>query len=281
MRGRLCALASACMVVAATTVAGADPCDVTLLDPGSPIRIGMGPGGLGRLPEACARTELGVDTRGAALIDMDDFYGSLEAGVRMQGRIPFSRQIWLSFATPGLDLRYNANATIDKFATDSGAGSIGVHYRIPIAPRISVAPFARTMTPTESVYRNATRYGFDHGVSAVARVSLRNEVVGGFVFPLYLVAGPGSTHSSLQPLVGADWIYSPWSWLGLAAGAAVRFRGGDDAAFESFDPRAGLRFHPWRGMKIELTGAAPLFGADRTDVVLGLGFAWIVPPGPS
>jgi hypothetical protein len=145
----------------------------------------------------------------------------------------------------------------------------------PLGPNTAVSSYLRVLLPTETVYRHATRYGFEHGVVGTSRLGSRFALVGGVTFPTLLVAGPGTVHASYQPTLGSDLVVTPAAWFAAAAGAGLRWRFGDDAAFEAFDPRLALRFFPWRGSRVEIGAALPLAGADRTDVIVGLNLGWI------
>ena len=73
-----------------------------------------------------------------------------------------------------------------------------------------------------------------------------------------------------MPTVTIDAGYRPWSWSQLMLGAALRIVPRDPEPFESFDPRAALRFYPWGSGIIDLSAAFPLFGRDRTLTSVGL-----------
>ena len=55
---------------------------------GTPIRVPLGPGDLGVLPEACEATEASLESRAGLLVATTDLYGSLQAGVGVRGRRP-------------------------------------------------------------------------------------------------------------------------------------------------------------------------------------------------
>jgi len=80
---------------------------------------------------------------------------------------------------------------------------------------------------------------------------------------------------SYQPTLAAEAIAAPFGFLAVAGGAGLRLRAGDDSAFESFDPRLAVRLYPFRGARLEAAALLPLWGADRTDLVLGLNLGWI------
>jgi hypothetical protein len=239
--------------------------------PADPARIGPGPAGLGSLPEVCPATEIALQGDAALLVATDEFYGSIGAAGAIRGRYALDRRVWVSAWLPGPEFRYVANATVDASSLDLGASSLGIHASLPFTVRSRFAPFARALVPTETVYQHSTRYGFDHGFSFEYRVLERLDVIGGASFPLYLTDGSGTLHASFQPLLRAEGAFVPFRFLTVNAGFSLRFRGGDDAAFESFEPLLGLRFFPHRRVRIELAARLPLGGHDRTDVAAALG----------
>jgi hypothetical protein len=240
--------------------------------PAEPARIGSGPAGFGSLPEACPATDIALHGEGALLdAASEDFYGSLVAGAAIRGRYALDERVWVSAWLPGPQFLYVANATVEASAVELGPSALGIHVSVPVSKRGRLAPFARALVPTETVYRNATRYGFDHGFTFEYRAHRMLDVLGGASFPLLLVDGSGTLHPSLQPMLRAEGAYAPFRWFTLNAGFALRFRGGDDAAFESFEPLLGLRFFPHRRVRIELAARLPLGGHDRTDLGAALG----------
>jgi hypothetical protein len=245
-----------------------------------PARIGAGPAGFGSLPEACPATELALQAD-ATVLDAasEDFYGSVFAGVALRGRYELDERVWVSAWLPGPQFLYVANATVETSAVELGPSSLGIHASLPASKRARFAPFARALVPTESVYRNATRYGFEHGFTFEYRALRVLDLLGGTSFPLLLVDGSGTLHASFQPMLRVEAAYVPVRWFNLNAGFALRWRGGDDAAFESFDPLLGLRFFPHRRVRVELAARLPLAGRDRTDLgaVLGAGYRFDAP----
>jgi hypothetical protein len=263
------------MTLAVLAPAPADALCGAGTEPADPARVGPGPAGFGALPEVCPRSEIGLQGD-ATLLDAasEDFYGSLVAGVGIRGRYALDERVWVSAWLPGPEFLYVANATVETSAVELGASALGVHVSLPVTKRARLAPFARALVPTETVYRNATRYGFDHGFTFEQRVHRKLDVIGGASFPLLLVDGSGTVHPSFQPLVRAEGAYSPFRWFTLNAGFSLRFRAGDEVAFESFEPLLGLRFFPHRRVRIDLAGRLPLAGHDRTDVGTALGASY-------
>lgn len=239
--------------------------------PADPARIAPGPAGFGSLPEVCAGMELSLQGDVALLVATDEFYGSIAAAGALRGRYALDDRVWVSGWLPGPEFRYVANATVDASQLDLGASALGLHVSLPVSERARLAPFARALIPTETVYRSATRYGFDHGFTFAYRAWRKLDLLGGASFPLLLTDGSGTLHASFQPLLRVEGAIVPFRWFTVNAGFALRFRGGDDATFESIEPLLGLRFFPHRRVRIELAGRLPLAGADRTDVAVALG----------
>jgi hypothetical protein len=239
--------------------------------PADPARVGAGPAGFGSLPEVCPATELTLQGDAALLVATEEFYGSIGAGAALRGRYALDDRVWVSAWLPGPEFHYVANATVDASAVELGPSSLGIHASLPVSKRARLAPFARALVPTETVYRNATRYGFDHGFTFEYRALRTLDLMGGTSLPLLLTDGSGTLHASFQPVFRAEGGFAPWRFLTVNAGFSLRFRGGDDATFESFEPLLGLRCFPHRRVRIELAARLPLGGQDRTDVAAALG----------
>lgn len=251
------------------------PCQARLPESGAPARVSFGPGGLGSVPEACPVTDSALQGFASALLAFDDFYGWLDAGVAPRFRRRVGESGWLSLWFPPLQYRFSANATIEASSLGLGDAALGYHHALFLGERVAVAPYARALYPLDSSYRHATRYGFEHGVATSVQLAPRLELVGGVAFPAFFVQNGACVHASFIPSFEAQAVWSPLRWFGAVLGAGVRFRSGDDTGFESFDPRAALRFYPAGGLRIELAAASPLWGADRTDLLLGLNIGWV------
>lgn len=254
----------------------ADACSSKQPEAGVPIRLLVGPAGFGTVPPACAVNEMALQSWGAVLIATGDFYGSLDAGGALVGRFILPGGSWVSVFAPGLEYRFVANASIEADVVSLSGSALGWHVPVPVTNHVQIAPFARVLLPTETVYHRATRFGFDDGVAVVWRIRPILELTGGFSMPLLLTVNRPTTYSVLLPAVTSDLAFEPWRFFAVVAGASIRLRSGDAPPFESFDPRAALRFYPFRGARIEIAAAAPLFGRDRSDLLgaLSMGYVW-------
>jgi hypothetical protein len=241
---------------------------------GTPVRVPLGPGDLGVMPEACEATEASIESHAAALIATSDLYGSLQAGVGLRGRAVVAERTWISLWTPSLEYRFVANATVEAERVSVGGTVVGAHHRIPIDDRLSVAPFVRLLLPTETGLERASRWGGEHGIAGTIRLRDRLELVGGFAFTIVSVVNGPRVLSVLGESLSADVVYRPWRAFAIAGGAGLRFAFAGQEPLESFDPRLALRFYPVRGMFVVLGGALPLWGRDRTDVGLALSIGY-------
>lgn len=268
-------LAAMAGMLLAAGPAWASPCSPGKLARGTPLRLEYGPAGLGSIPSSCGADEAAITLDGSALIAIDDFYGVLKVGAAVRGRLRLDDRNWISFGIPGLDYRYSANASVDVATLDVGAGALGWHHRVVARDQLALSPYVRVLVPTESVYRNARRWGFDQGLAVTWQPSALLALSGGTSFPFLAVVSGSRAHTSLVPTATADAVVTPWPPFAAVAGMSLRLRAGRDAGLESFDPRVGLRLHLVGHVELELGAAFPIGGRDRTDVIGGLYVGWV------
>ncbi|MBW2456402.1 MAG: hypothetical protein JRI68_17915 [Deltaproteobacteria bacterium] len=259
--------------VLCTVAAGAQaqPCESDLPEAGVPVRAPLAPANFGEQPEACGVTSISLRGRLALLIAMDDYYGQMHAGVGLGGRLVLPGGSWLSAELPGFDYRFAANATIEAESMGLSASTVGYHVPVRLGDHLQLAPYGRLMFPTETVFDNALRYGVEHGISMVGNVAPWLEVMGGYSLPLALTTGAyGHSQSLFMPTVSLDIGLRPFTWFEGVGGLSMRVAPGEEEAFEGLDPRAALRFYPWRGSFIDVSGTFPLLGRDRTNAAVGV-----------
>ncbi len=260
-------------------VALAAPCTSPQPEAGAPLRLGPGPAGLGTVPEACPANEVALHGVAAALIDEPDFYGFLNASVALRFRAELGEHAWASLQMPGLEYWYVANATVEAETTEMSAGALGLHSPWALSNDLQIAPYLRLLLPTETVYENAVRYGADAGTAALWRTHRMLELVGGVSVPLLITVNGPAAHTVVIPsLTGEAW-FEPWTFVAAGAGLGIRARFGTEKSFDAVDPRAGLRFYFGGGTRLELGALFPLWGEDRTDLVLAASFGWLFEAG--
>jgi hypothetical protein len=253
----------------------ADPCQLKLNALGEPARLVMGPAGLGAVPESCPVTEAGLQGFGSALVAVNDFYGYVDGGLSAYLRYAFTKRDWFSFRFVPLEYRFSANATIEASRLGLGAGAIGYHHQTAVFRRFTLSTYARVLIPSDSAYRNAIEYGFDHGVSMSFLPKTWFAFTGGISLPSYFVVNGTRTYATFVPNLSLDAVWLPTRWMSLLLGTGIRTRCGRQSGFESLDPRAAIRFFLFRRLRIELGVATPLLGNDRTDLRLELDTAWL------
>ncbi len=255
------------------------PCEAVAPEAGAPVRAPLSAADFGMIPEACARYELSMRGHLALLIDEPDFYGSLGAGAALRGRLPLPGGGWVSAMFPGYAYRFVANATVEAESSDLSPSTVALHIPVTVSGRLGIAPYVRWLLPTETALENASRFGFEQGISFVAPLHPMFELTGGYALPLLLTTNARATQSVFMPTVALDAGLRPWRWLHLMAGGQVRVVPSEpDDAFESFDVRAALRFYPHEGLLVDLGAAVPLGGRDRTNAAIGLGLGWVAEP---
>jgi hypothetical protein len=234
-----------------------------------PIRLPMGDAAdFGSAQEACPRTSLALEPRASVLVASKDFYGRLYANASLRGTFVLSDRIWLSIFAPGLEYRFVANATIEQSRTSLGGAALGGHWSVRQWGNSALALSVRALVPTETVFRNATRFGFEPGLALTHVWNPRFELNGNLAFStLFTAQSYGSLLSSLSPTASADLTYRPGRAFGLAGGANLRM-------LDALDLRAQVRFYPVSRLAIALGAAFPVHGRDRTNVVAGLSLAW-------
>lgn len=255
--------------------ASANPCDTHQPEAGAAVRVRTGPATLGMVPEACTESSLTLDVGGGLAIDRENYYGSVLVSGALRGRVALPRGAWVSILVPGVEYRFVANASLQPSQVDVGAGAIGGHVPLLATPRLQFAPYARVLLPTETIYQTATRTGWELGSSVVWDAHRMVEVVGGVALPLTVTFIGSEGRPLFVPAAAIDVGFRPARWFTLGAGLGMRVAARGDAPFEAIEPRAALRFYPWRGLLIELSGAVPVVGRDPTDASAFLSLGWI------
>jgi len=269
MKRTVTAIATLACILHAFAAAAAPPCRDDRPGDGAPARVPVqGPADLGVPQEACARTALYLEGRGALLVATDEFYGSILTGLSMRGTaaLPWLGS-WVSLYVPGLEARYVANATVDRWKVSLGGGAVGGHVPLGEVGPVTVVGFARALLPTETVFVNARRYGVEPGLSARWVPTPNLEVLGGLASTSTWTVVPGRARYVFDPVISADTVYRPFRAGALVAGVSVR-------PLESVDWRAQMRLYPYRELSLSMGVAVPSLGRDRTDAATSLSLGW-------
>ncbi|HET9959267.1 MAG TPA: hypothetical protein VFQ61_32480 [Polyangiaceae bacterium] len=271
-RGSRAACGLALLLGGARTAHATEPCVGELgARASAPASIGVGPAGLGTVPEACPGRDVRLRAGGSVLVARADFYGLLQTTLEMGLRYAFGRNDWFSLSVPGLQYRFAANATIEASSTSLSAGAFGYHHSFRLGPGLRFSPWLRVLIPTETNYRHARRYAVEQGFSVLGALSPRVSWMFGLAFPVYVTLIGGADHYVMTQAYVSELAYQPWPVFSAAAGAGLRIRSGERRGFEAFDPRLCLRLHVSSVWHAELAAAAPLWGTDRTDLLASFG----------
>ena len=243
--------------------------------PRLPLGVTLGEADLGMTPSPCGGRVLSLEGRGTALLELDDFYGAIDAGAVISGSYPLSDRWWLSGAIAPLQFRFVQNASIAATTLGLGATTLGLHAWLVDGARWRVSAYGRLRFPTETGRQYAATVGVEPGVAALWSPSPRVTVAfGASLQGLFTVLG-SHTVSRMTAQVTAD-VGVLLRWFEPVLGAELRVGTDDDGAFEYIAPKLGLRFHPGRRWVIALDAMMPLGGIDRTlaRAALGVTRAW-------
>lgn len=239
-----------------------------------PVALTMGPADFGTTPAPCSDPRVGVDLRGAALIDEPDFYGALAAEAVISGTVPITRRLWLTGALTALRYRYVQNATL--LATDLGLGpsDLGLHVGLIAQGDLRVSTYVRVLLPTETPTQYALRTGIEAGVAALWTPHRRVNLLGGLSVPVEIsfLGGHGLAYGSVRASIDAAALIS--TWFEPVLGVEVRVGNDPGGPLEYVAPRLSLRAHLGRGAALHLTAIAPLGGIERTLARFSLGL-WV------
>jgi hypothetical protein len=221
-----------------------------------PPEIGVREGDLGAPRAPCAEKSVYLHLRGYALLDIPDFYGTLDASALVGVRVPFAdRRVEISASARLVDWRFvqNASVAVDEL----GAGPLAVGALIPLhVGAWAMAPSLRWFVPGTDRPGSATalELGWSQARQARRWLSLyANAALEGWM------AWPAA-RAALALSGGAAW--TPKKWFALALGVEAQ-AGWYGTALDHLLARGGLRFRTGAG-DFALDAIVPLAGSERT-----------------
>ncbi|MBW1810866.1 MAG: hypothetical protein JRJ87_21925 [Deltaproteobacteria bacterium] len=244
--------------------------------PNGPLGLSFFEGDIGRPRRVCPRTELAL-TGGLAGIDVADdmfsddgnFYGTLSGGGELSGSWKFSDKGEIFASIQALHFRFVQNATITKTRMGMGWTSLGATYLFFKNEILALAATGRITLPTAfGYYEHAWPLTLDAGLSAELRPLPRLSIHGqlGAITSFAIGHGDPGPRAAFQLVAGVS--YRPWDWLGLVIDLGTQL--GYDAPLDQLTAAAGLRFHIWEGLGIELAAMLPFAGETAANMVVGL-----------
>ncbi|TAK24047.1 MAG: hypothetical protein EPO40_24920, partial [Myxococcaceae bacterium] len=232
------ALLGLSLVTPLAAAQGSTVCERGRIGPRLPLGVTLGEADLGMTPSPCGGRVLSLEGRGTALLELDDFYGAIDAGAVISGSYPLSDRWWLSGAIAPLQFRFVQNASIAATTLGLGATTLGLHAWLVDGPRWRVSAYGRLRVPTETGRQYAATVGVEPGVAALWSPSPRVTVaLGASLQGLFTVLG-SHTVSRMTAQVTAD-VGVLLRWFEPVLGAELRVGTDDDGAFEYIAPKLG------------------------------------------
>jgi hypothetical protein len=244
------------LLLVAATRAFADPCGDPRFD--GPPEIGVREGDLGapRLP--CAEKSVYLHLRGYALLDIPDFYGTLDASALVGVRVPVRDVVELSASLRLVDYRFVQNASV--IADELGAGPLAIGALLPLrAGAWAIAPSVRWFVPGTDWPAAAT--ALEGGFAAATEPRRWLSVYANAA--LYGWMSYPATHGALALSGGAAW--TPKKWFAFALGLEAQ-AGWYGVGLDHLLARGGLRFRTKAG-DFALDAIVPFAGRERTTAV--------------
>ncbi|HUH04783.1 MAG TPA: hypothetical protein VML75_22455 [Kofleriaceae bacterium] len=264
-------LAPLLLLAQLASVARADPCE----DQGGhgPARAPVRDTGLDVARPVCPEDAVFVDLRGYALVDTDDFYGTLSASALVGLRVRRER-LELEGGARVLDYRFAQNAVVT--ARELAIGPVWLALTRVHPARLLGRGAAWSWTGRLEVPGSDLGYGITTGAAAV---SLQGVVILGEGLQLlgrmaalgWLAAPIDDPEARGAVAAALDFGWRPGARVGLTAGAEVQ-GGWYGASLDHLLVRGGGSLRLGR-FRLELAIASPLAGAERTDLVIVLGLA--------
>ena len=247
------------------------PCADPLLRPlAPPVRDS----GLDHTATPCLGRELSVRARGAALLDTPELYGTLAGSLLIDLRLRPLPRLELTLGARAIDHRFAQNAVVDESETAIG----------PLSLAAAVELDRRTLAGRALHLGWALRFdvpytdsGSDVPVAAAspqltAAWAAGRRLVGHarLAALLWLARPPDDVQTRRAAALSTDWVFAPARVIAIGLGAEVQ-TGWYGGGLDHLLVRGGVRVPLGCETRLELSGAAPLLGEERTDVLVLLG----------
>lgn len=258
-----------------TVDARAERCRASL----APSSLALRGSGLDLNRVACGVDGFNLGTRALATIDSPEFYGTLSGSLFVDYRMLHESGFEFSVGARLVDYNFTQSAVFTDAELAFGPVSLGVlhpqqrrwwgqpvvtsvalRFEVPLTHTggqpltVAASPaFFLTMMPFSTLHVHAR--------------------AAGLLWSVLPESGPDS-RSAL--LVSSDVAYAPFSHFAVTAGTEVQ-GGWYDFGLDHLLVRAGVRAVLGQDSAIEVSAAIPFYGADRTDLVVWLGYRRFAP----
>jgi hypothetical protein len=270
MRARQLVKYVAFLLALVPAAAAAQPCAREgTRGPRLPLGVTVDAADLSTMPSPCGGATVSMEARGTALLAVDDFYGTLHAGLVLGATLPIARGLWLSAAVTPVQYRFVQNVSVVGDRLGLGASTVGLHGAVLDTSRWRVSLYGRLRAPTETGQGYGFTTGGEVGVAALWAPAPRVTVAMGAGVPLEVSVIGGWARGAVTAHAGAD-VAVRLGRVEPALGLALRVGGDPAGALEFVAPRMGLRVHPGRRWVMGLDAVFPLGGVDATDARFAL-----------
>ena len=243
----------------------ADACAAPLEPAWVPVRDS----GLDAARSACTETSLRAASRGLAVIDEGDFYGTAAGSLFLSGRWLTRGGIELSAAVRAIDYRFAQNAVLTADEVSLGPIVLGISQSRPtrqLGRRGSWAPELRLEIPRSTWPGEATAIAASPAAtlslawSQNLQVHLRGRLL------LWAARGGAGIDPRAAAAASTDVGWRLGRWTAITAG--LEAQAGWHESFDHVLTRAAVRVGA--DVAVELAAAAPTLGAERTDLIVTL-----------
>lgn len=249
----------------------ADPCDASGGMFQGPIALGYEAGGLGLARRACPRTTLRAGAGGAAIVEVENFYGWIHGGLALSGSWALDPDTEVFGSLEALRVDY-VQSSLSATRIGLGLGALGLTRRLAHDEAKVLSGSARLVLPTAlGLYQGAVPLGLDLGLNGLWRLAPAWEAYGhlGGLGVLSLSGAPAGLRLGAVATLGAAW--RPLSWLALAAETRGAFA--ETAPVDVVDAALAARL-AFGAAGLELAVRAPLLGRERSLAAFQLAFGW-------
>ena len=254
-------------------VARAEPCANSIEDPiATPLHD------VDVQRAACLRGELSVGVNAHALIDTPNFHGVIGGDLTIGARKSFGDDHGTQWFELGLsyrvfDFQFAQTAVNKATETSTGPLVVSAAHAIPFADSAKLAVLVAAEVPYSRVTELETRRLVGElGLALTGELARSWRLHARMAYLIESAASDGGEAHHMAVRAGADLAWHPFRRWAFSAGtdAEAGWRNG----FSTLLVRAGIQWRMRGGAyRLQLAGAAPLFGDEPTTAIAYLGLA--------
>jgi hypothetical protein len=252
-------------LVLATGAAAADPCEEHIDDP---VAVPWRESGVDAARGGCLHADLSAVTRGHAVIDTPNFYGTLGGELTIAIRLLESSGFEWGVALRAVDGVFVQNAvlTVDEVGYGPVSGHIALGDRSELAGKpLARALYARLELPFTRSRLDGSTGALQVGAAATWLAAPRLRVHGHAALLGWYASSTGGRDGRAAFMTSVDAAYRAVRSLSIAAGADVQV-GWYGWGLDHVAVHAGAHWRVKGLWRAELAAGAPLAGTERTDL---------------